>query len=374
MSNKVFRNAVGDLSLYGSSSILLDTNKYLTSTDFPNTTTLYGWRAPSSDSASWTAIYGGIDLTRNGALGSQADHLANTVACDFDGSNDYLSSTNAAFNFTGTFSISCWVYRSDWSINFSASSEILISRAAGVNGWYLMGYDSSTAIWFYNRTDNTCTPLNSSVLSPGWHNFIIVRNSGAYTSIFVDGLLLAKNATATSITADGTLEIGSFRGGSSKFTGRITDVWVHNGTAWTSEQVKKIYARGSRQFATIKSDGNLDIDLPLEGKWFNFMPEITNATLGGSYFCKYMVTKDTVFLDYSLGISGASASGLKSTVPISFTETVHYHTFSTSSRDSSYMYPGTAFVYGYNTIEFRNGSIGYTGANNIMLKGSYLWR
>ena len=298
----------------------LKTNQYLDSAYINsvvgNTTTLYGWQAPSSNT-NWTAAFGSKDLTLAGTLTAANDHLGNSKFDSFNGTTTYLSSTDAAFNFTGTFSFGVWVYRADWN---AAVNNMILSRHNGsTQGWYL--YYTSGVLKIAVNSDVLQTSVNVSTLAAGWHYIVGVRtdtgsNTGT-TSLYIDGLLLGKSSVCTDITAAGNFEVGSFAT-ISKFAGYIQDIVVHNATAWTPEQVKQLYARGSRRKATLNPDNTVDINLPLEGKWFSYTPVwyksdgTTAFTPSDVNIARYMVRGDTVWYNenlYHTSSSGAAQLG-----------------------------------------------------------------
>jgi hypothetical protein len=221
--------------------------RYLTTAPFPNTTTLYGWNINGgSDVSPIPNAFGSIDLTRTGALTSGTDHTGASTFCTFDGTNDWLSSSDAAFNFTGTFSIGGWFNSTDWT---PASAQYMISRAsAAVNGWDCFLNTDGTMVFRSlsgAAATSSITIPNPSFTNGTWHHIVFVRNAGQGTAAYVDGTLSTTNSDATdTITAGGNLEIGSSAGGTLKWNGMIQDVFVHNGTLFTPQDVKNIYRHG----------------------------------------------------------------------------------------------------------------------------------
>ena len=212
--------------------------RYPLLTDFPNTTTLYMWRPGLSG---FSTIQGGINLTENGTLVSAKDYLNADVDCFLTGSQ-YLSSADAAFNFTGSFSVGVWVYKDDWSKATSVSSA-LVSRWASNAGW---SFDFNTAmcLGYSLQAAGTANFVDVSYLSSGWHFFSFVRTSVTSVQVYIDSMLAATKADTTAITAASTtLQVGSYATSANKLTNiRIGDVIVHNGTAWTAAQVNALYA------------------------------------------------------------------------------------------------------------------------------------
>jgi hypothetical protein len=249
-------NAAATLHAQGLTKIL-PCESYLASSDFPNTTTLYGWHVnATSDSATISNWIGAKDLTRTGALTQQADHLGNSVYCEFDGTNDYLSSSDAAFNTTGTFSLGLWAYSASWS---SITSQMLIARvnSSWTNGWYVAIDTNGFHIWTNPASTNYGGHVKA--LPAGWHHFAISRTNGGNTNFYINGKWSGTVAT-TSFTAGGNLEIATAAAGAgAKFNGRISEVVFHSGTAWTEGEARKIYARGARRLAALDSNGTVQI-------------------------------------------------------------------------------------------------------------------
>lgn len=212
---------------------------YIPTAAFPNTNLLYGWR-------NGLPVQGGIALTKNGTIGQAVDHSGNTSECDFTGAG-YYSSTDSAFAFTGSFSIGFWMYRKDWAKTYSVTNNIL-ARYTGTNGWVIQEISGTTQISF---SCNAVSLISVDVahLASGWHFISLVREvSPAMCRVSVDGVRIGTNTTAVAITAGNELEIGAAASGVNKLQdSKISDIWIHNGTAWTDAQVKAIYAASCPQ-------------------------------------------------------------------------------------------------------------------------------
>ena len=288
--------------------------RYLVSADFPNTTTLYGWHLNGSGSADLTNFIGSLDLTLGaGGLTVQTDTLGYSTYCGFNGST-YLKSTNVLFNFTNSFSIGLWVYRSSWAA--VGGPQGLISRYDGSNGWYV--YLNTDGFMYFN-TNSGATGTSSVLagytdLSAGWHHFAFARNGASSLAVYFDGCQVLKGYDATdAITAAGNLEIGSYNGGTGKFTGSIDEVIIHNGTTWSDSNVRKIYARGANIlsyvdtagiFQTIPAIQNIGHQIPIKVSDSNWT---TYRAVGTIY---YTINGSKRFKFHISGIySGSPASG-----------------------------------------------------------------
>ena len=382
-TDKLVLTAQGGITLNGTNGTpVYESNQYNTSADFPNTTTLYGWNAPTTANTNWTASYGGIQLNRNGVTTLAADHLGNSRADVFNGTTNYLSTSNAALKLgNGTWSMSAWVYQANWAAASSGAIMGSATQTSGVEGAFLYMAATYVALYTYNSTTSVITTyVDITGLSAGWHHFAVVRNSASSHSMYVDGLLLSSTLTTGTIdTATArNFDIGTWGSDTTPttpITANIQSPWVHVGTAWTSEQVKKIYARGSRILATTKPDGNIDMQLPLEGKWFRYTPTIS-FTLGLNY-SKYMVIKDTVFLDVAFEYTGSSGIvTLDVSLPITATnDTVSsFGSFAVAVRGAT-QNAGSAYIDSSNVIRLRSDHLGFWNAfTGASAKGTYPWQ
>ncbi len=257
----------GDITIEG--NIVIDSDNQLTTADFPNSTTLYGWNMDATTADAADAVYGAggggtkigaKDLTvKDAALASGADVLGNAKYCSFGGTA-YLLSTDAAFAFTDDFSIGGWFYSTDWS---PAISNRLISRRSGNNGWtFYLETDGTLQFTTFGGSGSTSiAEVDVNYLSTSaWHHFVAVRTSGSNCKLYVDGALVGINSDASdTIVAGGNLEFGSEDGGGLKFTGRLDEAFVHSGTVLTADQVKQIYARSAKKFAVKDQNSNIFI-------------------------------------------------------------------------------------------------------------------
>jgi hypothetical protein len=232
----VARQQIGTVGLPNNNQAI-----YVPTAAFPNTTTLYGWR-------NGQPIQGAIALTKNGTIGQAVDHSGATSECEFiaqgNGTNGgYYSSSDAAFAFTGSFSIGVWAYRADWAkipnVNYSSG---VIARYAST-GWGIFQYSGATK-WTFQQNAISDIIVDLGHLSSGWHFISVSRDTANSTTKFsVDVVRLASANTVSTITAAGVLNIGSYGGAGVYNLGdtRLSDVWIHNGTAWTDAQVQAIY-------------------------------------------------------------------------------------------------------------------------------------
>ena len=200
-------------------------------------TTLYGW-------VNGQPVLGAKALTKNGTINQAVDHSGLTTECEFTGAG-YYSSADAAFAFTGTFSVGFWMYRKDWAKPFSTQTDpTVLSRApvGGATGFIINFPNSTQQLRFYCNGSPTGS-TETGHLSSGFHFIQFVRDvANTLTKTYIDGVRVGTTSTVGTITAGGNFEIGSYGGGTYKATeARYSEVWIHNATAWTDTQVKAIY-------------------------------------------------------------------------------------------------------------------------------------
>lgn len=220
--------------------------RHIVSSDFPNTTTLYIWHfKETSDGGTIPNEFGGKDLTRVGNLTQVNNHLGENVYCEFDGTNDYASSTDAVFNFTGDFSVGGWFYAPSWILSKGMITRL---QSGAINGWEFVTLPSAGGQINFSgfSTVRTFNHQYISTPSAGWHHVAATRDSGTESKIYLGGQLVSTDPdTSDTITAAGTFCVGaSESGGSKRWTGRGQDVFVHNGTILTQPQIESLYDIG----------------------------------------------------------------------------------------------------------------------------------
>ncbi|KKP69846.1 hypothetical protein A2X44_05265 [candidate division CPR3 bacterium GWF2_35_18] len=196
--------------------------------------------------------------TINGSM-TNADWIPGTLgsALDFDGLDDCISTaTESNFDFgTGSFTISGWFKHENIMIEFI---DDLVGKfcyggiclGSGEGGYMI--YMSGGSMCFGIDDDATSFPEDSacggSFMDNVWHYFSAVKNGTSSISIYVDGLLVATDA---STTADATLDniydfnIGcnNLSGTTQEWDGGIDNVRVYN-YARSIEQIAWEYNKG----------------------------------------------------------------------------------------------------------------------------------
>jgi hypothetical protein len=332
-----------------------DTNNYLISTDFPNTTSLYGWHingASDYDDGDWI---GSQALTENGTgLTSSTNHLGATAFCNFNGTDDYLSNTDATFDTADEdFTVGAWIKPDDWTTGTYRSIMSKWEQNGNKKSFVFTLTSNDQLSFFISYDGENYNELSFSItqIDDGYYHHVVagynyVSANESYMYLYVDGLLVRsiKNGSGAGSrynSSDSELKIGAYSNTNPTgfFAGDITEVFYKK-ECLTAEQVKKIYARGSRLAATVKPDGNIDINLPLEGVWLSYTPSIykadgTTAITPTLVLARYSVVKDSVVYKLSLGgVPDPSGSAIEFTTPIIALTTT-----------SGYPYSSGAFVY-----------------------------
>lgn len=176
-------------------------------------------------------------ITKNGDTSVQkfspfspAAPYSDTTNCGsayFDGSGDYLSvPDNAAFDFTGDFTMEAWVYPLSYGTDNAIACQwtsglSFIFKVVSGNRLYFAGYPGGTVVFQGSST---------TVLLNQWNHVAITR-SGTTARLFVNGVLDATTATMSGTLA-GTdpITIGSLAT-SQYWNGYISNFRILKGTA-----------------------------------------------------------------------------------------------------------------------------------------------
>jgi hypothetical protein len=197
-------------------------------------------------------------LTRNGdTKTSTAESKFYGSSGFFDGTGDYLSSTNTDFAFgTGDFTVECWARLS--SVTTEQNFVATRGAAASASAWSL-AIDSSSKVYMY--TDGLVATGSTSLKTSTWHHIALTR-SGSALRIFVDGLQDA-SATNSQDFSTQTLGIGlSADGAQFPLTGYLQDVRLYKGVA---KYTSNFNPPSSTQNATIAAANDSLVDVPTNG-------------------------------------------------------------------------------------------------------------
>ena len=220
------------------------TGRELTTTPFPNTTTLFGWNINGSADYVDGDFVGGKALTENGVITAGDNHFGVSTFCQFDGSDDYLTSDDVAFGFTADASVGFWIYRASWAA--ISAAEMIINKWQSGEGWTVQMDDALDTVRL-NTNDGGFTSsvaFDFTFLSAGWHHFVFVRDAGVNGKIYMNGILKITNTDVTDdlSTSTNDMTIARLAGSTTQdFTGRLADLFIHVATALSDNEVRAIY-------------------------------------------------------------------------------------------------------------------------------------
>ena len=176
-------------------------------------------------------------ITANGTPSVQAfSPFAPTAAYDtavvggsgyFDGSGDYLQApNNAAFQFSGAFTIEMWVYPTQ--VTSRADLVTTPTSPASASGIYFF-INSSAAPFFGSGAASFIT--SSKTVSPNtWTHLALTRDGSNVATIWVNGVS-GGTATVTQNFSDGNLYVGTENALANYFQGYMSSIRVVKGTA-----------------------------------------------------------------------------------------------------------------------------------------------
>lgn len=255
-------NKTAGINLPVGDNYIIDSNVQLTGSTadgFTDTTGLTIWQFPTGASGNPTTVVGTETMVLTGALTQSNDVLGTSRYNTFDGTNDWLICTDANFaNMTNTFSYGVWFKKTNWS---EAVTDTLGARCDddnATNGW-LFYRNSSGLLILYANSSVVCS-VDIRGLSVDHHYFSFTWSAGNVGTIYIDGVAVA-SGTGT-ITAGGKFMIGATRYGSPtyKASGIFGEVFIDVNTCLTPDQIRNIYARSAKRFATKDANSNVNIE------------------------------------------------------------------------------------------------------------------
>ena len=214
----------------------------------------------------------------------------------FNGSSDYITipnNTNLQFG-TGDFTVECWIF----ATVVGSAQKCIISKGTNTTGWEIRiggavsgGLDisySSTAV-----TNSTVVTLNT------WHHVALTR-SGTSVKVFLDGVVVGSDTTATDFSQTDNLKIGDSRTGSQTFSGYISNVRILKGTALYTAAftppTQPLTAIANTSLLTLQYNGGANNSGIIDNSNFNnIITRNGNATQGS--FSPYSVTGWSTYFD-----------------------------------------------------------------------------
>lgn len=249
--------------------VLSDKNKYTTVAEFgaalapatngwqalnyaPNTVTYNGNR-------SYSLVFNAVDLTGVVSTGMRIRTTrtvnAPTQCTSLNGTNQYYSkSSPAGMTFTDDFTVSAWVKLPAYN---SSANQTIVSRFNNTSGWelrlstagqvLLLGYNAGAANTSY-VTSSQAIPLNRWVHVAAQLDMSTFTASPTTSYVMIDGLDVPATVARTgtnpvALVQAGSLEIGSFNGGSNPLNGKLAQVAVYSAKV-TQATMRGYYSQG----------------------------------------------------------------------------------------------------------------------------------
>lgn len=208
----------------------------------------------------------------------------------FDGTGDYLSvPDNEAFNFTGDFTIECWLYPTShptavYLIGQASSTDYAPVLLYLSNGRPGIGVSPNGSSWTINTFVATALTLNT------WSHVAVVR-SGNKWSIYVNGVenVIAASTAVTPYNSTDPLGIGGEAAGSLTYpyVGYMTDVRIVKGTAvYTTNftpPAAPLTAVANTQLLTLQNNQPNNNSMFLDSSASNFLITRNGNTTQGSF-------------------------------------------------------------------------------------------
>jgi hypothetical protein len=152
----------------------------------------------------------GLSAIGNAKVSTAQSKFGGTSAI-FDDSGDYLvSPTVSAGNFSGDFTVECWIYTSDTEGEFLACQKYNTAQ-----GWGFITRSNNRFIWTSSTNGTSCAATiissNNAYTNNTWtHVAVCHKNSTGLTEMFANGVRVGSVTEQNPITVDsaGSLLIG----------------------------------------------------------------------------------------------------------------------------------------------------------------------
>jgi hypothetical protein len=210
-------------SVPGSALDATTTQGWIAGLAAPNTITALGNRCYSMV---WNSVNYSGTLSAGMRARTTRTVAAPTQCTSLNGSTQYYSkSSPAGMTFTNNFTVMAYVKATSYA------AGAVISRYNGTNGW-LLQINSSGQVQlqgFNGGIQDIANSYQSIGLNKWVHVAATMDMSGNLSNIYIDGVAVAVNYTnsvSTALVQAGNLEIGSFNGGTTVFSGKIAQTAV----------------------------------------------------------------------------------------------------------------------------------------------------
>lgn len=145
----------------------------------------------------------------------------------FDGSSDYLQApNNAAFQFSGAFTIEMWVYPTQ----VTARADLVTTPTSGSSASGIFFFINSSAAPFFGSGAASFITSSKTVSPNTWTHLALTRDGSNVATIWVNGVS-GGTATVTQNFSDGNLYVGTENALGNYFQGYMSSVRVVKGTA-----------------------------------------------------------------------------------------------------------------------------------------------
>jgi hypothetical protein len=155
----------------------------------------------------------------------------------FDGNTDYLTAaSNAAYNFSGDFTIEAWVYL----LSFSQNNTIIDTRNGDILGAYVFGVNTNQKLDFLFASSGTTRITSTNNVSLNTWTHVVVSRASGTLRLFINGNQEASTTTSAAINALSFPSIGGGRAGGTDvvngyyLNGYINGLRVLNGTGYST--------------------------------------------------------------------------------------------------------------------------------------------
>lgn len=145
----------------------------------------------------------------------------------FNGSTDYLSTTEIGLPILSTFTLECWVYMTGSS---AGQNTIVGTRGASTVGWELRISTSNIVQFYFTGISPTLTSSAAISLNT-WAHVAVVRNAGTVT-IYLNGVAGSGSSISNGTNSGNPTVIGNETGSSGNFfQGYISNFRIITGQA-----------------------------------------------------------------------------------------------------------------------------------------------
>jgi hypothetical protein len=198
---------------------------------------------------SWT------DLSGNGNTGTLTNgptySSTNGGSIVFDGSNDYIDLGNKTLGVELQDKSACvWIYQTTSPSVFAGIIDKDFDNNPVYGGWgFWISSANKMNFWLQGQKDLIDTG-SGTITNNTWQHLSFSYNYSAKSvSFYLNGILnsTVTNATIVENASDTTtLKIGAFRGGTSLFNGRISNVLLYNKQLTAAEVLQNYNAQKAR--------------------------------------------------------------------------------------------------------------------------------